>query len=94
MRRITGAFTAAHVRIWHRFAPPGSDIDALAAMVGPMDDVGDAPGKLAERALARKDTCCRDGQITACGSMTRQPRGKLRRPALRRHGRAGHPAPL
>ena len=42
MSRITGAFATAIARVWHRFEPPGQDMEALAEMLAPMDDAGEA----------------------------------------------------
>ena len=42
MSRITGEFVAAVARVWHRFEPAGQDMDALAEMLAPMDDAGEA----------------------------------------------------
>ncbi|MFT5175082.1 MAG: hypothetical protein ACI8W7_003271 [Gammaproteobacteria bacterium] len=45
MSRITGDFVAALARVWHRFEPAGQDMDALAEMLAPMDDAGEALSK-------------------------------------------------
>lgn len=45
MSRITGDFVAALARVWHRFEPAGQDMEALAQMLAPMDDAGEALSK-------------------------------------------------
>ena len=42
MSRINGAFVSMLARVWHRFEPPGQDMQALAEMLAPMDDAGEA----------------------------------------------------
>ena len=41
MSRITTDFVAALARVWHRFDPPGQDMETLAQMLAPMDDAGE-----------------------------------------------------
>jgi len=41
MSRITADFFAALARVWHRFEPPGQDMETLADMLAPMDDAGE-----------------------------------------------------
>jgi hypothetical protein len=41
MSRITAEFVAALARVWHRFEPPGQDMETLAEMLAPMDDAGE-----------------------------------------------------
>jgi len=41
MSRITADFVAALARVWHRFEPPGQDMETLADMLAPMDDAGE-----------------------------------------------------
>ena len=35
MSRITADFVAALARVWHRFEPPGQDMETLADMLAP-----------------------------------------------------------
>ena len=41
MSRITADFVAALARVWHRFEPPGQDMETLSQMLAPMDDAGE-----------------------------------------------------
>ena len=41
MSHITTDFVAALARVWHRFDPPGQDMETLAEMLAPMDDAGE-----------------------------------------------------
>jgi hypothetical protein len=41
MSRISAEFIAALAHVWHRFDPPGQDMEALAQMLAPMDDAGE-----------------------------------------------------
>ena len=41
MSRISAEFVATLARVWHRFDPPGQDMEALSEMLAPMDDAGE-----------------------------------------------------
>ena len=41
MSRISAEFVATLARVWHRFDPPGQDMQALSEMLAPMDDAGE-----------------------------------------------------
>lgn len=42
MSRITADVVTSLAYVWHRFEPVGQDMNALAQMLAPMDDAGEA----------------------------------------------------